>query len=99
MIWDSITHHEKEFEMDYAFVSAWDTLRESLGGAKMVPLGGKDPPVGYDLMTIEQVVERFLRAYPKFEELREKLIAKLGMEHPSGEMNVPKACQLAKTSV
>ncbi len=85
--------------MDYALESAWDTLRQSLGGAKMVPLGRMDPAMGYDQLTIEEVAERFLRAYPKFEDCREKLLARLAMEHPSGEMNIPRACQLADSSV
>lgn len=85
--------------MDYALESACDQLRGALTGARMVPLGGKDPPVGYDVLPIEQLLERFLRVYPKFEECREKLLAKLKMEHPSGQIDVPRGCQLARSVV
>ncbi len=84
--------------MDYDFQSACDQLRGTLSGARMGALGGKDPPMGYDFLRIDQVVERFLHSFPKFEEYREKLLAKLRMEHPSEQMDVPKACQLANTS-
>jgi hypothetical protein len=82
--------------MDYAFETAWNKFRETLSGCKMVELGKDDPPVGYDFLSVEEVLGRFLRAYPKFEECREKLLARLKSENPNGEMKIHRACQLAR---
>jgi hypothetical protein len=90
-----VKYFEREFEMDYPFESAWDKLTETLGVARMTGMGPMDSPSGYDLLPIEQVVDRFLRAYPKFEECKEKLLARLREEHSKGDMEVPRGCQLA----
>jgi hypothetical protein len=59
--------------MDYQLEMGWGRLRESLSRAH----NGRDGPMGQEFLPPEEVVDRFLRVYPKFEDCRAAMMKRL----------------------
>jgi hypothetical protein len=81
--------------IDYQLEMAWYRLRMYLNPAHN---GLADGPVGYDLCSPDDVLDRFLTTYPMDGPCRAKLIDKLTAEPhrlENGKVRVPWGCNLA----
>ena len=83
--------------MDYDFENALNDLSEFLKGPVAVGLGQKSRPVAYIFLSPGEVLDCFIRVYPKHKRCRSKLLEQLAKTThvENGLMAVRRASALA----